>query len=65
MRRYQPKGEFGKTRIPIYDDVKYGSGGIAGGKFTSQSYDVADLAAENYVASDYISGQGGYILGDM
>lgn len=45
--------------------VAYGRGGRAGGKFLLGSVDHASNPfTQHYCDPDYISGQGGYILGD-
>lgn len=53
-----------RRRTPLYDDVDYGWGGKAAGRF-DDGHDTLLPVNSNYVEPGYIEGQGGYILGDL
>lgn len=50
---------------PIRQDLTPGRGGIAGGLFTMNSSDSLNPVTYQYVAPGYVTGQGGYIFGDL
>jgi len=51
-----------RTRNPLMDDVSFGTGGIAGGRFTLDDPGTGDVNWSLYVRMGYIEGQPNYVV---